>query len=126
MIFKNIDCTKKEAHLAYENWKLRNQFKYEELLSRRCELCDNESHCLHHKDGDRRSNFHKNLQPLCRSCHFKEHNVLKVSYVDTKIDYYSLFKGDNEVVEKIKRWKRILDIEDESEIIRRLILNFRF
>jgi hypothetical protein len=125
MEFKKIDCTKREAFLTFENWKLRNNINYEELKKQKCEICSKNSDSFHHKDGDRRNNNKSNLQRLCKDCHFKLHKTFKISYIDTNIDYYSLFNDDKEVVEKIKRWKQFLDIKDESEIIRRLILNFR-
>ena len=48
------------------------------LLGEKCELCNSSVDLrLHHKDGNRKNNDIRNIQLLCRDCHYKVHGKKK-------------------------------------------------
>ena len=49
---------------------------YEHHTNVICECCGSEQNiCIHHKDENYKNNNIDNVQPLCRSCHIKHHNL---------------------------------------------------
>lgn len=89
-----LNCTRKEAILTFELWKLKNSKRYNRLKKSYCEKCKGTKVIqLHHIDGDKRNNSSKNLINLCNKCHnYEHHNNLHIRYVDTQSNFYYLVK----------------------------------
>lgn len=74
---KIVSCTKREAEVTFELWKLKNKDTLQRIYNRGCERCGlkrEESKFpnvlqIHHLNGDKRENFMYNLQCLCSNCH---------------------------------------------------------
>jgi|SRR3989304_1487317 len=51
---------------------------FEEQLTKKCQCCGSTRYlCVHHKDRERSNNDLDNLEVLCKSCHQKEHDVIR-------------------------------------------------
>lgn len=88
----NIPCTKKEAHLTYDLWKLKNKKRYDKLILKSCGTCGQSKNLqIHHINGDKRNNLVSNLKILCVDCHRHIHLKFKVNYLDTCSVRYLLF-----------------------------------
>ena len=85
-----IPHTKAKAHAIFKQWKKDNPIIYKNIMSQGCKYGCNNHLTLHHKDGDKTNNDIKNLQCLCRKCHFKIHRTFQVRYKHPIIDYQDM------------------------------------